>query len=165
MTQPVLVTGAAGGNQGKTGKHVSDMLLARGIPVRAFVRQMDDRAEALKARGAEIFVGDLLDVRSVRNAVKGAGSIYFAYAVQDGLGDATAAMALAAREEGINHLVNLVMYQSSIDAPTPRMRQNYLSEQVFEWAGAYPRDHLLRKRRAPGSHQFAGAGRDPPALG
>jgi uncharacterized protein YbjT (DUF2867 family) len=30
------------------------------------------------------------------------------------------------------------MYQSSIDAPTPRMRQNFLSEQVFEWAGAGP---------------------------
>ena len=27
------------------------------------------------------------------------------------------------------------MLQSSLDAPTPRMRQNYLSEQVFEWAG------------------------------
>ncbi len=49
--------------------------------------------------------------------------------------DATAAMALAAREAGISRLVNLVMLQSSIDAPTPRMRQNYLSEQVFEWAG------------------------------
>jgi uncharacterized protein YbjT (DUF2867 family) len=49
--------------------------------------------------------------------------------------DATAAMALAAREAGISRLVNLVMLQSSPDAPTPRMRQNYLSEQVFEWAG------------------------------
>jgi len=27
------------------------------------------------------------------------------------------------------------MLQSSPDAPTPRMRQNYLSEQVFDWAG------------------------------
>lgn len=27
------------------------------------------------------------------------------------------------------------MFISSPDAPTPRMRQNYLSEQVFEWAG------------------------------
>src|SRR5258708_19673059 len=43
-------------------------------------------------------------------------------------------MALAAREEGVSRLVNLVMFQSSTDAPTPRMRQNYLSEQVFEWA-------------------------------
>src|SRR5205085_8196811 len=38
------------------------------------------------------------------------------------------------REE-LSGAVDLVMYQSSPDAPTPRMRQNYLSEQVFEWAG------------------------------
>jgi uncharacterized protein YbjT (DUF2867 family) len=74
----------------------------------------------------------------MREAVRGVSSIYFAYPVQDGLADATAAMALAAREEGVSRLVNLVMYQSSIDAPTPRMRQNYLSEQVFEWAGTGP---------------------------
>jgi uncharacterized protein YbjT (DUF2867 family) len=55
--------------------------------------------------------------------------------VQDGLGDATAAMAFAAKEEGVSRLVNLVMFQSSIEAPTPRMRQNFLAEQVFAWAG------------------------------
>ena len=79
--------------------------------------------------------GDFLDARSVQRAVQGTSSVYFAYPVQDGLLDATAAMAIAAREAGITRLVNLVMLQSSIDAPTPRMRQNYLSEQVFEWAG------------------------------
>lgn len=133
--KPVLVTSAAGGRQGKTGRHVSEMLLARGVPVRAFVRQIDERSEQLRARGAEIFEGDFLDIRSVQRAAQGASAVYFAYPVQDGLLDATAAMALAAREAGITRLVNLVMYQSSPDAPTPRMRQNYLSEQVFEWAG------------------------------
>src|SRR5262245_16748035 len=132
MEKPVLVTSAAGGSQGKTGRHVAELLLARGIPVRAFVRQIDERSERLKKLGAEIFVGDFLDVRSVMKAVKGVASIYFAYPVQEGLGDATAAMAYAAREEGISRLVNLVMYQSSTDAPTPRMRQNFLSEQVFQ---------------------------------
>jgi uncharacterized protein YbjT (DUF2867 family) len=29
----------------------------------------------------------------------------------------------------------MVMLVSTPDAPTPRMRQNYLSEQIFEWAG------------------------------
>src|SRR3982075_2189651 len=135
MAKPVLVTSAAGGRQGKTGRHVSEMLLKRGIPVRAFVHQIDERSEALRAQGAEIVEGDFLDVRSVKRAVEGTSSIYFAYPVQDGLLDATAAMAIAAREAGITRLVNLVMLQSSIDAPTPRMRQNYLSEQVFEWAG------------------------------
>src|SRR6202035_628175 len=135
MENPVLVTSAAGGRQGKTGRHISEMLLARGIPVRAFVHKIDERSEHLRAIGAEIFEGDFLDVRSVQRAVQGTSSIYFAYPVQDGLLDATAAMALAAREAGISRLVNLVMLRSSPDAPTPRMRQNYLSEQVFDWAG------------------------------
>jgi uncharacterized protein YbjT (DUF2867 family) len=135
MAKPVLVTSAAGGRQGKTGRHVSEMLLKRGIPVRAFVHKIDQRSDQLHALGAEIFEGDFLDVRSVKRAVQGTSSVYFAYPVQDGLLDATAAMAVAAREAGISRLVNLVMLQSSVDAPTPRMRQNYLSEQVFEWAG------------------------------
>src|SRR5258706_4771395 len=129
-----LVTSAAGGTQGKTGRHVAEMLLKRNVPVRALVRQIDERSDRLKALGAEIFVGDFLDVRSIQQAVRRVSAVYFAYPVQDGLGDATAAMALAAREEGVSRLVNLVMFQSSTDAPTPRMRQNYLSEQVFEWA-------------------------------
>lgn len=135
MAKPVLVTSAAGGRQGKTGRHVSEMLLKRGIPVRAFVHKIDERSDQLRALGAEIFEGDFLDVRSVKRAVQDVSSVYFAYPVQDGLLDATAAMAVAAREAGISRLVNLVMLQSSVDAPTPRMRQNYLSEQVFEWAG------------------------------
>jgi uncharacterized protein YbjT (DUF2867 family) len=134
MTRPVLVTSASGGRQGKTGRHVSELLLKRGVPVRAFVHKIDERSERLRALGAEIFEGDFLDIRSVQRAAEGTSSIYFAYPVQDGLMDATAAMALAARQAGVSRLVNLVMLQSSPDAPTPRMRQNYLSEQVFEWA-------------------------------
>jgi len=44
MAKPVLVTSAAGGRQGKTGRHVSKMLLKRGIPVRAFVHKIDERS-------------------------------------------------------------------------------------------------------------------------
>jgi uncharacterized protein YbjT (DUF2867 family) len=135
MAKPVLVTSAAGGRQGKTGRHVSEMLLGRGIPVRAFVHTIDERSERLRALGAEIFEGDFLDIRSAQRAAEDVSAIYFAYPVQDGLMDATAIMALAAREAKVDRLVNLVMLQSSPDAPTPRMRQNYLSEQVFEWAG------------------------------
>jgi len=136
MPKPlVLVTSAAGGTQGRTGRHVAEKLLARGVPVRAFVRQIDERSDKLRALGAEIFQGDFLDVRSVIKAMKGVSSVYYAYRVQDGLGDATAAMAFAAREEGVSRLVNLVTFRSSTDAPTPGTRQNFLAEQVFEWAG------------------------------
>src|SRR5215469_16591743 len=111
MTKPVLVTSASGGRQGKTGRHVSEMLLKRGVPVRAFVHTLDERSERLRALGAEIVQGDFLDIRSVQRATQGASAIYFAFPVQDGLSDATAAMALAAREVGISRLVNLVMLQ------------------------------------------------------
>jgi len=135
--QMVLVTSAAGGAQGQTGRHVTEKLRAEGVPVRAFVHRLDARSEHLRQLGAELFVGDFLDIHSVRRAVQGVSSVYFAYPVQAGLLDATAIMAFASREAGIARLVNLVMLQSSPDAPTPRMRQNYLSEQVFEWAGIH----------------------------
>jgi hypothetical protein len=44
---------AGGGRNGATGNHAARQLLARGLPVRAFVRQADDRADELGALGAE----------------------------------------------------------------------------------------------------------------
>jgi uncharacterized protein YbjT (DUF2867 family) len=131
----ILVTGAAGGTQGQTGRHVSEMLLAKGAKVRAFVRRIDARAEHLRALGAELVEGDFLDYHSVERALSGVSTVYFAYPVQAGLLDATAIMADAARKAGVTRLIDMVMLVSSPDAPTPRMRQNYLSEQIFEWAG------------------------------
>ena len=131
----VLVTGAAGGQQGKTGRRVTELLRARDIPVRAMVRTDDDRAEYLRGLGAEVVVGDFLDHGSLRRAVDGISTVYFAYPVQEGLLEATVNMAVAARDAGVTRLVDMVMLVSTPDAPTPRMRENYLSEQVFEWAG------------------------------
>ena len=131
----VLVTGAAGGAQGQTGRHVSEMLLARGTPVRAFVRQRDHRAERLRSLGADVVEGDFLDYHSVARAVDRVSAVYFAYPVQEGLLEATAIMADAARQAGVTRLIDMVMLVSSPDAPTPRMRENYLSERIFEWAG------------------------------
>ncbi len=131
----VLVTGAAGGQQGKTGRRVTELLRARDIPVRAMVRTDDDRAEYLRGLGAEVVVGDFLDHGSLRRAVDGVSTVYFAYPVQEGLLEATVNMAVAARDAGVTRLVDMVMLVSTPDAPTPRLRENYLSEQVFEWAG------------------------------
>lgn len=44
----VLVTGASGGQQGRTGRHVAEMLLARGIPVRAFVQHLSNLWRTLR---------------------------------------------------------------------------------------------------------------------
>ena len=44
-------------------------------------------------------------------------------------------MAVAARKAGVKRLIDMVMLVSAPDAATPRLRENYLSEQVFDWAG------------------------------
>lgn len=135
MSNPtILVTGAAGGRQGSTGNHVTRMLLKRGIPVRALVHRLDERSDQLRTLGAEVVAGDFLDIQSVREAMHDIRRAYFAYPVQDGLLEATAIFATAAQDARLELLVNVTMLQPAPDAPTPRLRQNWLSQRVFDWA-------------------------------
>jgi nucleoside-diphosphate-sugar epimerase len=64
MTNPILVTGAAG-RVGAVGRTVTELLLKQGKAVRAMVRNEDERAQALRDMGAEVVVGDLLDLDSM----------------------------------------------------------------------------------------------------
>jgi len=105
------------------------------VPVRAFVHKIDERSDRLRGLGAEVVEGDFLDIRSVQRAADGVSAIYFAYPVQKACSTRPRPWPSPPRPAGVAALVNLVMLQSSPDAPTPRMRQNYLSEQVFDWAG------------------------------
>ncbi len=56
----ILVTGAAG-QLGSVGRTVTGLLLDRGFSVRAMVRREDERAASLRAAGAQVVVGDLLE--------------------------------------------------------------------------------------------------------
>ncbi len=47
-----------------------------GVPVRVMVRQDDARAEELRARGAEVVVGDLTKPETVAEALKGVSRMY-----------------------------------------------------------------------------------------
>jgi NAD(P)-dependent dehydrogenase (short-subunit alcohol dehydrogenase family) len=51
--KPVLVTGATG-RQGGTGRSVAKVLVEGGLSVRALVRTLDERAEALRELGLQI---------------------------------------------------------------------------------------------------------------
>jgi uncharacterized protein YbjT (DUF2867 family) len=134
MAGLVLVTGAAGGGQGATGRLVTELLLARGVPVRAFVRTMDDRAERLKELGAELAVGDLREIADVKPALDGVERVFFTYPVLDGLLDATAVMASAAKQAGVQRLVEVSQLSPRVEALSPRTRQHWVSEQVFDMA-------------------------------
>jgi len=132
---PILVTGAAGGSQGSTGFHVTRLLWDKGSPVRAFVHRLDERSDRLRALGAEIVEGDLRDFRSVAAALNGIHRAYFAYPVQEGLLDAAATFAAAARSAGVEQVVNLSQWlQPDGEQPTPHQARHWLVEQIFDWA-------------------------------
>src|SRR5215213_5210753 len=136
---PILVTGAAG-QLGGVGRSVAGLLLERGLPVRALVRREDDRAAALRAAGAEVVVGDLLEPADVYRAVSGARRVYFGMSVSAGYLEATVTMAAVAREVGVDALVNMsqmTVSQMSIRNTTPsrQQRQHWLGEQALAWSG------------------------------
>ena len=85
MAHPILVTGAAGGAQGSTGRKITSLLLEQRIPVRALVHKLDSRSEELRQQGAEVVEGDLLNSASVQAAMRNVRRAYFTYPVTDGL--------------------------------------------------------------------------------
>jgi uncharacterized protein YbjT (DUF2867 family) len=129
---PILVTGAAGGLQGATGRRVVDLLLDRGQPVRAFVRADDERADALRRRGAEVVAGDLREIADLGPALRGVRRAYLTYPVTRGLVDATGAFAVAAREAGLERVVSVSQLAADPGAGTPHMRQHWVAEQVLD---------------------------------
>ena len=136
---PILVTGAAG-QLGAVGRTVTSLLLDRGIQVRAMVRREDERAAALRAAGAEVVVGNLLEPADVYRVVKGCQRAYFSMSVSPGYLEAALIMAAVAREVGLNALVNMsqmTVSQMSIQNTTPsrQQRQHWLSEQALAWSG------------------------------
>jgi len=135
----ILVTGAAG-QLGAVGRTVTGLLLHRGLPVRAMVRREDDRAAALRAAGAEVVVGDLLEPADVYRVVSGCRRVYFGMSVSAGYLEASVTMAAVAREVGVNALVNMsqmTVSQMSVQNTTasPQQRQHWLSEQALAWSG------------------------------
>ncbi len=128
----ILVTGATG----KTGGPVVEHLLERGFPVRALARRHDERTERLEALGAEVVLGDFLDLDSIRRAMRGVKRVYFCYPPQGHqLVDATAIAAIAARDAGVEAIVNMSQISAREDARSPLSRQHWLAELILDWAG------------------------------
>lgn len=70
----ILITGATS----NTGFPAAKELLELGFPIRAFVRNQNKPiAQKLKKLGAEIFVGNMNDIRDVRKAMEGIKRAYY----------------------------------------------------------------------------------------
>ncbi|MET0198376.1 NmrA/HSCARG family protein [Rhodococcus sp. RS1C4] len=72
MSKPCAVVGATGGQGGA----VVDALLERGIPVRALVRRVSARTDALQQRGVEIRKADITDRSATTDAFTGVAGVF-----------------------------------------------------------------------------------------
>jgi uncharacterized protein YbjT (DUF2867 family) len=131
ITGKVLVTGATG----DTGRATVDELLARGHRVRALAHGRDDRSKRLQERGVEVVYGDLLDFGQVRAALGGVQRAYFVYPIRPGILQATAYFAQAAKEAGVEGIVNMSQKSAREDARSHAATDHWLSERLFDWSG------------------------------
>jgi uncharacterized protein YbjT (DUF2867 family) len=139
MTNPILVTGAAG-RVGAIGRTVTELLLKRGKAVRAMVRSEDERAQTLRNMGAEVVVGDLLDLDSMHRAIAGCETMYFGMSISDTYLAATVNTAAVAKHHGVRAFVNMsqmTLSQMSVTETTasPQHKLQWLSEQALNWSG------------------------------
>ena len=128
MTRNILITGATG----KTGSVAAATLLEHGHHVRALVHRTDERSDRLAAAGAEIVVGDLLDLDAVSRAAKGVDGTYLTYPIAPGLIEASAVLLQAAEENGVGAIVNMSQISARRDAVSNAARQHWIAERLLD---------------------------------
>src|SRR6516165_2661593 len=130
-TEKVLITGATG----DTGGYAIEQLLQKGHEVRALVHRIDDRSQRLEDEGVEVVAGNYLDLDAMRAAVKGVRRAYFVFPIRPGIIQATAYFAQAAKEAGVEAIVNMSQISARDDAKSHAARDHWVAERVFDWSG------------------------------
>ena len=153
----ILIVGATG----LLGRATALALLAQGHAVRALVRERT-RAADLQRAGAEIFIGDLTDARSLEMACKGADRVFacahsilgrgrYASAQVDHVGHS--ALVVAARDAKVEHFVYTSAMGAREDHPIDFFRTKFEIEAAVKGSGmgwtilrpaAYMEQHVHR---------------------
>jgi NAD(P)H dehydrogenase (quinone) len=130
MTLPkILVTSAAG----KTSFAAAMQLLENGYPVRAFVRRQSHRADLLRNAGAEIFVGNMHDIRDVRKALSGVQRAYYCPPFSPNNLHTNMIFATAANEAQLETVTVLTQWFAHSTHPSVITREHWLSDEIMSW--------------------------------
>ncbi len=141
-----LITGAGGGVANISPQVVTGLLNGGGS-VRAMVHHDDSRAEALRALGADVIVGDLTSPVDVAAAMSGITRMFFNMSVSPDYLQATAVVCAIAKElDRLEVLVNMSqMTVSQMTATSTeeskQQRLHWLAEHVINWSGV-PAVHI-----------------------
>jgi NAD(P)H dehydrogenase (quinone) len=127
--QLVLITAA----NGHVGLPAAKELLALGFKVRALVR--NDKAAGsveLAELGAEIFIGDMNDIRDLREALKGVTRAFFGSPTGRNSLLRTIAFIIAAEEAQLEHVVYLTQWLASEAHHSIHTKEHWLGDQVVK---------------------------------
>ncbi len=128
MKPKILITAA----NGNTGFPAAKEMIKLGFPVRAFVRNPNSKkAKELKSLGAEIFFGDIQDIRDVRRALKDIQRAYFIPTYPNVLFQG-ATFATAIEEAKTEHVVVMTGWLSSNTHPSIYIKEIWLVDQTFK---------------------------------
>ncbi len=131
LSKNILITAATG----LTGSAAARKLIEKGHSVRVLAHREDHRSRALQSLGAEVVFGDLDDFSAVKAALQGIKRAYFCYPITKGLVQATAQFGQAAKESGIEAIVNMSQKIAREDAASHASFEHWLSERVLDWTG------------------------------
>lgn len=134
-----LITGAGGG-VGSVSRRVVELLVDNGESVRAMVRRDDDRAEPLRALGADVVVGDLTRAGDIAAAMRDVRRMFFNMSVSPDYLRATTEVCAVALEAGqfdtIVNMSQMTVSQMTLTS-TDESRQHrlhWLAEHVLNWS-------------------------------
>ena len=126
----ILITGATG----RTGKEAAQQLVAKGVKVRALVRN-PVKAAALQAAGVELAPGDAGDAEAVRRALEGVSGIAIILPNGESQLALEKQLATLAAEAGVAHIVKVSSVESVPGAPNPVHRTHWESEEHIRSLG------------------------------
>jgi uncharacterized protein YbjT (DUF2867 family) len=117
-------------------------LLQRGFPVRALVRRKDARSEALRAAGAEIFVGDLFDYRDLERALVDVKRAYHSAPYAPNLLHGMMLFAIAAEQAKLEVVAWMSQWNPHPLHPSAFTREHWMANQIVRWMPSVDAIHV-----------------------
>ena len=130
MKPKILITGATG----TTGQYAIKKLVEKGADVRAMVRTIDERSDALKALGVEVVQSDFLDLQGLRKALNNVNRAYFLYPFIDHLPKAAGYFAKVAKEQNVELVVSMSQMNVHEGTSSPATQNHLIAEDILDWA-------------------------------
>ena len=139
MHKPKILVTSAGGH---TGTPAVYQLLDKGYPVRAFMRRDDIRAQKFREAGAEVIIGNQLDIRDLRKALQGVHRAFHVPPFGPNLLHSTMLFAVAAEEAKLEVATHLGAWNPHPIHPAVHQREQWIASSIYRWMPSVDFVHL-----------------------